>query len=216
MSEDPSVLPVTKDGKFGFNNPKAFAGLQRFADLALVHKVTPPDFGAQKDSDVKGGFQNKQYAMIVDATGFSPTLVSAKVNFDIYHHPSVNGRRITIGAVGLIAVAKVKDDVKRKAAMDLARYLTSGEVQADVPPGSNVPTGFYLAPGARKSVKVTAPLDIFIPMLPDMYVTPLIVNWAPLTRLIHPEYQNILFGKEQPEDGMKKIAAEADRLISGK
>ena len=62
-----------------------------------------------------------------------------------------SGRRITIGAVGLIAVAKVKDDVKRKAAMDLARYFTSGEVQVDVPPGSNVPTGFYLAPGARKS-----------------------------------------------------------------
>jgi len=103
-----------------------------------------------------------------------------------------------------------------EAAMDLARYYTSGEVQDDVPPGSNVPTGFYLAPGARKSVKVTAPLDIFIPMLPDMYVTPLIVNWAPLTRLIHPEYQNILFGKQKPEDGMKKIAAEADRLISGK
>ena len=94
MNEDPSVLPVTKDGKFGFNNAKAFAGLQRFADLALVHKVTPPDFGAQKDSDVKGGFQNKQYAMVVDATGFSPTLVSAKVNFEIYHHPSVNGKRI--------------------------------------------------------------------------------------------------------------------------
>jgi multiple sugar transport system substrate-binding protein len=213
MNEDPSVRPVV-NGKFGFNNAAAYKGLQRFADLALTHKVTPPDFGSQKDSDVKGGFQNKQYAMVVDATGFSPTLVGAKVNFEIYHHPSVGGKRITVGAVGLIAVAKVKDEVKRKAAMDLGRYLTSGEVQADVPPASNVTTGFYLAPGARKSVKVVAPLDLFIPMLPDMYATPLISEWAKLTRLIHPEYQNILFGKAKPEDAMKRIAAEADKLIA--
>jgi multiple sugar transport system substrate-binding protein len=216
MSEDESVRPVGKDGKFGFNTAAAYKGLQRMADLANVHKVTPPDFGSLKDSDVKGGLQNKQYAMVVDATGFSPTLVGAKVNFDIYHHPSVNGKRITVGAVGLIAIAKVKDEVKRKAAMDLARYCTSGEVQEDVPPGSNVTTGFYLAPGARKSVKVVAPLDIFNPMLPDMYATPLISEWAKLTRLIHPEYQNILFGKAKPEEAMKRIAAEADKLIATK
>ncbi|MSP12094.1 MAG: sugar ABC transporter substrate-binding protein [Chloroflexi bacterium] len=216
MNEDPSVRPIGKDGKFAFNTPKTAAALQRFADLALVHKVTPPDFGSLKDSDVKGGFQNKQYAMVVDATGFAPTLVGAKVNFDIYPHPTVNGNKLTVGAVGLIAVATMKDTVKRQAAMDLGRYLTSAEVQVDVPPGSNVPTGFYLAPGARKSVKVTAPLDLFIPMLPDMWITPLITNWAPLTRLIHPEYQNIIFGKIKPADSMTKIAPEADKMISGK
>ena len=79
----------------------------------------------------------------------------------------------------------------------------------DVPPGSNVPTGFYLAPGRRKSVKVVDPLDKFIPVLPDMWITPLVPNWAQFTRLIHPEYQNIIFGKEKPADAMNKIAAEA-------
>ncbi len=216
MNEDPSVRPVTKDLKFGFVNAAAYKGLQRFADLALVHKVTPPDFGSQKDSDVKGGFQNKQYAMVVDATGFSPALVAAKVNFEIYPHPTVNGNKLTVGAVGLIGVAKMKDETKRKAAMDLGRYLTSNDVQVDVPPGSNVPTGFYLAPGARKSVKVVAPLDKFLPMLPDMWVTPLITQWAPFTRLFHPEYQNIIFGKVKAEDSMKKIQAEADKLIGTK
>jgi multiple sugar transport system substrate-binding protein len=216
MNEDPSVRPVTKDGKFGFNNPAAYKALQRFADLALVHKVTPPDFATQKDTDVKGGFQNKQYAMIVDATGAAPGFVGAKVNFEIYPHPTMNGNKLTVGAVGLVGIAKMRDAVKRQAAMDLARYVTSSAVQEDVPPGSNVATGFYLAPGARKSVKIVAPLDKFLPMLPDMWVTPLIVNWAPLTRLIHPEYQNIIFGKVKAEDAMKKIAPEADKLISGK
>ena len=89
-------------------------------------------------------------------------------------------------------------------------------MQLDVPPGSNVPTGFYLAPGARKSVKVNAPLDKFIPILPDMFVTPLIPEWAKLTRLIHPEYQNIIFGKAKPEEAIKRIAAEADKLAATK
>ncbi|MBI5302787.1 MAG: extracellular solute-binding protein [Chloroflexi bacterium] len=216
MNEDPSVRAIGKDGKFGFNNPKAFAGLQRFADLALVHKVTPPDFGAQRDTDIKRGFQSKQYAMIVDATGFAPTLVASKVNFEIYPHPTVNGNKLTVGAVGLIAVAKIKDDAKRQAAMDLARYLTSSQVQEDVPPSSNLPTGFYFAPGARKSVKVVDPLDKFIPMLPDLWITPLMADWGKLTRLFHAEYQNIIFGKAKPAEAIQRIAPEADLLISSR
>jgi multiple sugar transport system substrate-binding protein len=214
MNEDPSVRIVTKDGKFGFDTPQTASALQRFADLALVHKVTPPDFGSMKDSDVKGGFTNKQLAMIVDATGPAAQFKADKVNFEIYPIPSYNGNRVTVGAIGLIAVTAIKDKTKLQAAMDLGRYLTSGEVQQDVPPGGSAVTGFYLAPGARKSVKVVAPLDKFIPMLPDMWVTPIINDWAKLTRLIHPAYQNIIFGKVKPADAMKQMAAEANTLIA--
>lgn len=216
MNQDPNVRAIRTDGTYGYNSPEAYAGLQRIADLVLKDKVTPPDFGSMKDTDVKGGFQNKQYAMVVDATGFSPTLKGAGINFDIYPLPTVNGNKLTVGAVGLIAVAKQTDATKRQAAMDLGRYLTSGEVQEDVPPGSNVPTGFYLAPGARKSVKVVDPLDKFLPMLPDMWITPLVVDWAKFTRLFHPEYQNIIFGKETPEEAMKKIEAEAKTYLGAK
>ena len=213
MNQDPSVRPITTDGKYGFNNEAAYAGLQRFVDLVQKDKVTPPDFGSMKDADVKGGFTNKSIAMIVDATGPAAQFKGAGVNFDIYPIPTVNGNKLTVGAVGLIAIAKQADTVKRQAAMDLGRYLTSGEVQEDVPPASNVPTGFYLAPGARNSVKIVAPLDAFIPVLPDMWITPLVVDWAKFTRLIHPEYQNVIFGKETPEEAMKKIEAEAQQYL---
>jgi multiple sugar transport system substrate-binding protein len=216
INEDPSVRPIV-DGKFGLNTEKAAAGMQRIADLALVHKVTPPDFGSMKDADVKGGFKNKQFAMIVDATGPSAQFKADKVNFEIYPIPSANGNRVTIGAIGLIAVAKGNGDaVKNKAAMDLGKYLTSSEVQDDVQPGSNVATGFYLAPGARKSVKINPPLELFVPMLPDMYVTPIITNWGKLMRLINPEYQNVIFGKAKAAEAMAKIADEANALIAEK
>ena len=215
MNEDPTVRPRTAEGKFGFNTPEAAAALQRFADLTLVHKVTPPDFGTLKDTDVKGGFKTGQFAMVVDATGFSPQLVADKINFEIYPIPTYNGNKLTVGAVGLIAVAQTDDEVKRQAAMDLARYLTSSEVQEDVPPGSNVATGFYLAPGARQSVKVNPPLDQFLPMLPDMWITPLVPDWGQFTRLFHTEYQNIIFGQTAPADAMSQIAEEADQLLAG-
>jgi multiple sugar transport system substrate-binding protein len=213
MNEDPSVRPIRPDGTYGLNSEQAVAGLQRFADLARVHQVTPPDFGSQQDADVKGGFTNGQYAMIVDATGPAAQFKGAGVNFEIYPLPTVNGNKLTVGAVGLIAVARTDDEVKRQAAMDLARYLTSAEVQEDVPPGSNVPTGFYLAPGARRSVQVVDPLDKFLPVLPDMWITPLVPDWARFTRLIHPEYQNIIFGQTDPAEAMNRIAPEAQELL---
>jgi multiple sugar transport system substrate-binding protein len=155
--------------------------------------------------------------MIVDATGPSAQFKADKVNFEIYPIPSANGNRVTIGAIGLIAVAKGNGDaVKNKAAMDLGKYLTSSEVQDDVQPGSNVATGFYLAPGARKSVKINPPLELFVPMLPDMYVTPIITNWGKLMRLINPEYQNVIFGKAKAAEAMAKIADEANALIAEK
>jgi multiple sugar transport system substrate-binding protein len=214
MNQDPSVRPVTEDGQFGFNTPEAAAGMQRYADLALVHKVTPPDFGSQQDSAVKGGFTSKQLAMIVDATGFSPQLKADGVNFDIYPLPTYNGNQLTVGAIGLIAVAKTDDQAKLQAAMDLGRYLTSAEVQEDVPPGPETPTGFYLAPGARKSVQVAEPLDKFVPMVEYMWVTPIIKNWAPLTRLIHPQLQNVIFGQIKPDEAMQQIAEEANQMIT--
>jgi multiple sugar transport system substrate-binding protein len=214
MNQDPAVRPVTADGKFGFDTAEAAAGMQRYADLALTHKVTPPDFGSQKDADVKGGFTNKQYAMIVDATGPAAQFKADGVNFEIYPLPTFNGNQITVGAIGLIAVAKTDDPAKLQAGMDLGRYLTSAEVQQDVAPSAETPTGFYLAPGARKSVQVAAPLDKFVPMVEYMWVTPIIKNWAPLTRLIHPQLQNVIFGKAKADEAMKEIAAEANELIA--
>lgn len=214
MNEDASVRPISADGKFSFDNEKTAAGLKRFAELTTVHKVTPPDFGSQKDADVKGGFKNMQYGMIVDATGFSPQLKANNINFEIYPIPAHNGNQLTVGAIGLIAAVASQDKTKEQAAMDLARYLTSAEVQDDVPPSESAATGFYLAPAARKSVKVAPPLDQFVPMLDYMWITPLTPAWAKLTRLIHPEYQNIVFGKADPAQAMTKIATEANALIA--
>lgn len=214
MNGGPSIAPVV-DGAFGFDSPEAIEAIQRYADLALVEKVTPPDFGALADADVKGGFTNGQLAMIIDATGPAAQFRADGVNFEIYPIPTYGGNdTVTAGAVGLIAVVQQDDEARVAAGMDLARYLTSAAVQEDVPPSENHPVGFYLAPGARASVQVAPPLDQFLPFLPYMYVTPIMENWSPLTRLIHPALQNVIFGQQTAEEAMTGIAEEANALLA--
>jgi multiple sugar transport system substrate-binding protein len=213
MNEGPTVRPVV-DGKFGFDSPEAIAAIQRYADLALVDKVTPPDFGALADPDVKGGFTNGQFAMVIDATGPAAQFAADGVNYEIYPIPTVGDNdTVTAGAVGLIAVVQQDDQARLAAGMDLARYLTSAEVQEDVPPAEDTPVGFYLAPGARASVQVAPPLDEFLPFLPYMYVTPILENWSQLTRIVHPALQNVIFGEATAEEAMTQIAPEINALL---
>ena len=110
MNEDPSVRPVV-DGEFGFDSPEAIAGIQRYADMALVDKITPPDFGALADADVKGGFTNGQFAMVIDATGPAAQFKADGVNYEIYPVPTIGDNDpVTAGAVGLIAVVQQDDE----------------------------------------------------------------------------------------------------------
>jgi len=75
-----------------------------------------------------------------------------------------------------------------KAAMDLARYLTSSTVAGDV-------TGYYLAPGARKSVTVNAPISLFTPFVPYTWITPIIKQWPQIRTLLHANLQKAVLGK---------------------
>lgn len=214
MNGGTSIAPVV-DGQFGFDSPEAIASIQRYADLALVEQVTPPDFGAMADAEVKGGFTNGQLAMIIDATGPAAQFRADGVNFEIYPIPTVgDNETVTAGAVGLIAVVQQDDAARVAAGMDLARYLTSAAVQEDVPPSENHPVGFYLAPGARASVQVAPPLDQFLPFLPYMYVTPILQSWTKITRIIHPELQNVIFGQTTAEEAMTGIADDINALLA--
>jgi multiple sugar transport system substrate-binding protein len=215
LNGGPTVRPFSEDlSTFTMDTPEAAAALQRYADLALVHKVTPPDFGALLDADVKGGFTNGTYAMVADATGFAPQLLANGVNFDIWPIPSYNGNQVTSGAVGVIAVAASEDQVKLQAAMDLGRYLTSAEVQEDVPPSESAKTGFYLAPGARQSVQTAPPLDKFVPFLTTMWSPPIMAEWSEIRQLIHPALQNIIFGQTDAQTAMSEIAPEINAILA--
>lgn len=204
------ALPLSPDNtKYAFDTPEAAKGLQKLADLALVHKVTPPDFGAQTGADIAAGFKDRKvFAMYSEPSGASSGYKAAGLNFDVWPMPIMSsGKPQTAGGIGLISVAASDDPVKLQAAMDLGRYLTSAEVGTDV-------EGFYLAPGARKSVKVSDPISKFEPFVESCYITPIITEWPQIRTIIHPQIQNAIFGQITPEEALAQPAEEVNQILA--
>lgn len=203
------ALPLSQDNtKYTFNTPEGISGLKKLVDLAQVHKVTPPDFGSQSLEDIQTGFKDKKvFAMYSEPSGASSGYAASGLNFDVIPMPTGStGKPVTAGGIGLISVAQTDDQTKLQAAMDLARYLTSAQVGEDV-------AGFYLAPGARKSVKVNPPIDKFAPFVENTYITPIIATWPQIRTIIHPQIQNAIFGQITPEEALNAPAEEINGIL---
>ena len=203
--------PLSDDNKkYTFDSPEAISGLQKLVDLAQKYKVTPPDFGSQTPADLVTAFKDKKVlAMYSEPSGSSATYKDAGMNFDVLPMPiGKTGKHVTTGGVGLISVAHQSDAERVKAGMALARFLTSNDVTQDVP-------RYYLAPGARKSVKTVDPINKFEPMIDYTFVTPIIKEWPQIRTIIHPNLQNAVFGKMTAEEAMKAPAAEINGILSG-
>lgn len=139
---------LSEDGKkFVQNQPEGVSALQKIADLALVHKCTPPDFGTVDQATARSQFLEQQsVAMQMSTPGYLPD-VEAKEGFNLVVMPPPlgdMGRLVTNGAFGLYAVVDVEDEAKEAAAHELAKYLTGSQVAKDV-------EGWQLAPGLRRS-----------------------------------------------------------------
>jgi multiple sugar transport system substrate-binding protein len=205
------ALPISADStKYTFNSPEGISGLKKLTDLALVHKVTPPDFGAQKQDDLLTAMKNKTLAMWSRPSGDAGTLVQAGLALDFRQMPiGKSGKHVSAGGVGLIAVAANKDKVRLTASMDLVKYLTSAQVEKDVP-------GYFLAPGARKSVTVVAPYSKFAPSAPNAWITPSLPAWVDIRTLIHPRLQEAILGKKSAEEALNQPADEINKLLAAK
>lgn len=207
------ALPVTQvRGKWSytFNTAQGISGLQKLVDLARKYKVTPPDFGSQTSPDVDAGFgQRKVYAMYCSYSGDSTIYKAQNMSFTVKAMPiGGSGKHITSGGIGLIAVAQNQDSERVKTSMALARYLTSTQVAQDVP-------GYYLAPGARKSVKVDPPISLFSPMVANIWLPPNIPGWPQIRNVLHPNLQKAVLGQLSASDALNQPAQQINELLRG-
>ena len=139
---------LSEDGtKFVQNQPEGVSAMQKIADLALVHKCTPPDFGTVDQATSRSQFLEQQtVAMQMSTPGYLPD-VEKKEGFSVVVMPPPMGdmdKLVTNGAFGLFAVVNVDDQAKVQASHELAKYLTGAQVAKDV-------EGWQLAPGLRRS-----------------------------------------------------------------
>ena len=197
--------------QYTLNSTQGISGLQKLVDLARKYHVTPPDFGGSlAASDIQTAFgQRKTYAMYSAPSGDAATYQSAGLNFDVKPMPIGGlGQHFTTGGIGLIAVASIQDQNRLKAAMELGNYLTSAQVGQDV-------QGYYLAPGARKSVQVTGPIAKFNSFVSYTWIAPFISQWTQIRTLLHPQIQKAVLGQISASDALNGPASEINSLLSG-
>lgn len=195
--------------KYTLNSAQGISGLQKLVDLSQKYKVTPPDFGSQAADEIKTGFsQKKVFAMYCAPSGDSVGYAASNLNFDVKPMPiGAMGKHFTTGGIGLFAVTQMTDTGRLAAAMDLGRYLTSGQVSQDVP-------GYYLAPGARKSAVVKAPITKFVPLVGSTYLIPEIASWPQIRLTVNPQIQNAVLGKVSASDALNQVADEINSDLS--
>ncbi len=203
---------LSADGKkFAQTEADGLSALQKIADLALVHKVTPPDFGTVDQAGVRAQFKDrKTVAMLMSTPGFVPDL--EKENFPLAVIPPPMGKlgkMVTNGAFGLYAVVKIDDQDKLKAAHDLAKYLTGSQVAKDIP-------GWQLAPGLRRSNTGYATNDnrAVIAKLVEygVYEAPVATS-AEIGSRYGAALQAIILGKQTPKQAMDEIAPDYQKEL---
>ncbi len=214
MYLDGGTIHSADGTQFVQDQPEAVTALQKLGDLALVHEVTPPDFGTVDQPIVRAQFKEQQnVAMLMSTPGFIPDLESSEFPFVVIPPPTGDmGSIVTNGAFGLFAVVDVEDEAVKEAAHKLANYLTSSQVAEDV-------EGWQLAPGLRRSnnAYATTPNRQTIVDLVEfgVYEPPVGVSGEVLN-LHGAALQSIILGVEDPQTAMDELApiyqAELDEI----
>lgn len=201
---------LSDDNKtYTLNSEAGAKGLQVMMDLFKAGAM-PPDSSTIKLADVEQGFVDGRFAIMPNGSGSIANLKSKNVKFTVLPPPiGAAGKPVTVGGMGTYAVPKKSDPARLAAAHALGRYLTSGEVASDVP-------GWYLAPGTRKSIKVsdtTPEMAPFEAMLPNVQFMPLIEKWAQVDAAIHPEIQLALSGQKSAKQALDDAGAKITPLL---
>ncbi len=196
---------MSPDGKqFVQNSPEAVSALQKIADLALVHKCTPPDFGTVDQVGARAQFKDrKTIAILMSTPGFIPDLENNKFPLAVIPPPiGASGKLVTNGAFGLYAVVNVPDQDKLKAAHDFAKYLTGSQVAKDV-------ANWQQAPGLRRSNTgyATTPNRAVVAKLVEfgVYEAPVATS-AELNNNQVAAWQSVILGKQTAKQAMDALA----------
>ena len=129
---------LSADGKSSSRTSrKALSALQKIADLALVHKVTPPDYGTVDQAGVRAQFKDrKSLAMLMSTPASSPTLRRRTSRWLSCRRRPARQQAGDERRVRPLRRREQRRQGQGEAAHELAKYLTGSQVAKDIPAGT--------------------------------------------------------------------------------
>lgn len=204
----PIFLPESVESKEIPFSPNLARALSRVAELRSAGLLAP-SFGIDDQPTAWGQFRSGRAAFIVSTPALIRNLAASKFPYIILPPPTGDyGKPITTGALGAFAVvAHAGEPERERASHEFARYLTSAEVEADVP-------GWYLATPVRRSVTSFRSNPAYAG-LAEIAETAVYLNppGGPgfFEQVMIPKFQAALIGEIEPDKALKEIQEAYER-----
>jgi len=214
------ATPLSEDmSRFTLDSPQGESALQCLVDLKYRYGAAAPETGSSDHGGIWHAFASPLGRRVAMEPWADWAIMMAKedprflTDIMVAHYPTGrSGNPVTIGSAYGYSVLKQPDNVRRKAAMDLAAALSSPEQQA------HFAASFGLLP-ARRSVTETvafpnAEIKRAALMLDEVILPPAHPQWVQIENSINGQVQTALIGEKTADQALKDARYEVEKLIS--
>jgi len=201
------------DSRLSFlgNSSETIAGLEWLKGL-VKDGLAPSDSGGRKSNDIWTAFA-RENRVAVGAFGLwavKALIEKFPMDFEIVHFPADEGKtaRAFLGISGLY-VFHSDDTARVKAAMKLARFLTSAELQKDLCRYTQFPTRKStgnIYPGNRHMTRAWEVLQEGRTVLPD-------ARWPQIDEEIETEIQSVLLDRTGSREAMDRASKRVQAIL---
>ncbi len=215
LSDGGEIIDI-KNGKYNFYGENAVSGLRKLADLKLIHRVTPEDFGINSPSQAWRSFAvDKKVAVYPGKTSFVNVLkrlnsLGKGFNFGVVNYPiGKAGIPVSSGnSVSAYGIFKQQDEEKLKMCVKFLKHLTDDEGQKELykqgvfPVIKNVGAIYNndeLMKNIEKSLPYSKPIGIHS-------------NWSQIDDILQNQIRMAIIGKKSPKDAIKNAKERIDQL----
>lgn len=210
-----------KDDKWSMDSKEWVSGIQKFADLKHVHKLTDPLFGTDKVGDNFQNFANIEKRYVAVEPWASWAIASLKngakykMDFMVAQYPTgKTGKPVTIGGAGGLVVFEPKDKnvARRNMAIKWAKFISTSEVQV------RHATAKGVFPASKKAAAAD-PFKDFPQMqaaqklMEHAVAPPKHEKWTQIQDLVNAELQLVANGEKTAEKAMADAKKNAEPLL---
>ncbi|PLR77374.1 sugar ABC transporter substrate-binding protein [Bacillus sp. V3-13] len=197
--------------KVTINSPENAEALKYMVDKVNKHKVNPSkaDLSGQSPEDL---FKNGQIGILHTGIWMLDSFKDVPFKWDIALEAGNTEKAHHFFANGL---AVSKDSESQNAAYKFARFMSASEEAAKIRIASSWELPAITDEAILKPYLEQTPpesREVVFEALDTLVLPPVIEDWSKMSDLINMELENVVNGKQTPEDALKVMQEELEKL----